>query len=77
MRTIDKQDIARTELREKLKFHVFRSFLDQGMQPGKAPFEKFLRKRFDTDESRAAVFRGRFAQTREEKPPPISMINRG
>jgi hypothetical protein len=32
------------------------------MQSREAPFEKFLRKRFDTGESRAVVFRGRFPQ---------------
>ena len=62
MRTVDKKNVTAVELREDLEIDVFHFFLDYPVQPGKAPFEKFLRIGFDADESRGIVFRGSLAQ---------------
>jgi len=50
MRTIDEQNIARLELREKVQADVFYLFLYQGLQSGKSLPEKIKWKRLNTDQ---------------------------
>ena len=50
MRTVDEQNVARLELREKFEADVFYFFLYQGMQSGKSLPEKIERKRLNTDQ---------------------------
>src|ERR1700757_4028971 len=56
MRTVDEQNIARIELREKFQADVFFLFLYQGMKSAKSLPEEIKRKRLNTDQRRVFIF---------------------
>src|SRR6266436_8761015 len=67
MRTVDKQDIARLQLREKFQTNFLDVLLDQSLQPWKSFAKKVAWKWFNTNDRREAIFRCGLTQCERRK----------